>query len=97
MKNYPRAFRIAEVFQRELSNILLRKIADPRLQGVTITRVIISDDLKRATVFFDVLDKKQQLEKASKGFRSAHHLIKKELAKRIKLRFMPELHFEAEN
>ncbi|HDD44525.1 MAG TPA: 30S ribosome-binding factor RbfA [Candidatus Desulfofervidus auxilii] len=96
MKSYPRAFRIAEVFQRELADILLKKIADPRLQGVTITRVVVSEDLKLATIFFDVWDNKQKVERALKGFDSAHHFIKRELAKRVRLKFMPELRFEVE-
>jgi ribosome-binding factor A len=51
MRSYARSVRIAELFQREIADILMRKVGDPRLEGVTITRIEVSNDLKLATVF----------------------------------------------
>lgn len=94
MGSYARASRIAGLFQREVADILLRKIADPRLQGVTITRVTLSVDLKQATIFFDVWGLEQQdTKKVLAGFESAQYLIKKELANRVRLKTMPKLKF----
>ena len=93
MRSYARSVRIAELFQREIADILMRKVGDPRLEGVTITRVEVSNDLKLATVFFDVWATGGDVESVLQGFKSAHALIKKELARRVRLMFMPRLEF----
>ncbi|MCD6319430.1 MAG: 30S ribosome-binding factor RbfA [Candidatus Desulfofervidaceae bacterium] len=94
MGNYARASRVAGLFQREMADILLRKIADPRLQGVTITRVVLSADLKQATIFFDIWGLEQRdAGRVLAGFESAQNLIRKELAQRVRLKTMPKLKF----
>ncbi len=93
MRSYARSVRIAELFQREIADILMRKVGDPRLEGVTITRVEVSDDLKLATIFFDIWATEGDVEKVLRGFKSAHALIKRELARRVRLKFMPRLEF----
>ncbi len=93
MKSYARSVRIAEAFQREMAEILMRKITDPRLEGVTITHVEVTEDLRLATIFFDIWKPEDDVETVLKGFKSAHALIKRELARRVRLKFMPKLQF----
>ena len=86
--------RVASVLEREISNIVTLDIRDPRLGLVTITKVVVSQDLKVAIVYFSSLkDKSETLEtlKRAKGY------IKSVLAKRIRLKFIPNLQFEIDN
>ena len=91
MANYRRG-RINDEMQKELS-ALLREIKDPRVSGVmvSITSAQVTPDMKYATVYFSVLggDPKE----TKKGLDSAKGFIRREIGKRIRLRFTPELSF----
>jgi ribosome-binding factor A len=88
-----RTDRIEPLIQRELSDVLLTKIKDPRLSLVTITRVRLTDDLRSARVYFCVADSEERKESVFAGFRSAIGFLKRELAKRLALRYVPDLRF----
>ena len=51
--------RIAELVLRELSALIVRELRDPRLRGVTLTRVVVTDDLRHCRVFFSHLEGRQ--------------------------------------
>ena len=53
---HKRILRVREAIRRELGVILDRKMSDPRVGMVTVTRVDLSDDLKYAKVLLDELD-----------------------------------------
>jgi ribosome-binding factor A len=91
MTNFSRADRVSQLIQRELSEILQKETKDPRLKMTTITGVKLSKDLKNAKIYFSVADRDQQ--DVLKGFQSAHGHIKRTLAGRLELRYMPELRF----
>jgi ribosome-binding factor A len=86
--------RIASLLEREISSIVTQEIRDPRLGFITITKVIVSHDLKNATVYFSSLDDKIASLKILKG---AKGYIKSVLAHRIRLKFLPQLHFKIDN
>jgi ribosome-binding factor A len=88
-----RADRVGGVIQRELSNLLLTKIKDPRLNMVTITSVKITDDLRSARVFVSVVEGKERMESVLAGFNSAAGFLKSELSRRLGLRYTPTLKF----
>lgn len=77
--------------KREIADILMRKIKDPRVGFVTVTDVDVADDLRNAKVFVSVYggDKEASL----KGLTSAAPFIRSELGKRMRMRFVPELLF----
>ncbi len=88
-----RANRVADLIMADISDILLREIRDPRLRYMIITGVKLTDDLRLAKVFFVESGKdtcgpqiKTALEKAT-GF------LKRELGKKLKLRYMPDIVF----
>jgi len=81
------------LIQRELSNLLLTKIKDPRLNMVTITWVKITDDLRSARVFVSVVEGKERMESVLAGFNSAAGFLKSELSRRLGLRYTPTLKF----
>ncbi len=78
---------------REISELLVRELKDPRLRGITLTRVEMSDDLRHARVFFSHLEGATRAAAAVAGFRSAAGFIRRELGHSLKLRFTPELDF----
>jgi ribosome-binding factor A len=102
-KDYPRSRRIAEQIQRELSDIIRLELKDPRVGMITITDVEVTSDHEHAKVFFTRLGDfanagnpanaadnaavTQALEHAS-GF------LRSEVAHRMRLRIVPQLHFE---
>ncbi|MGB3340068.1 MAG: 30S ribosome-binding factor RbfA [bacterium] len=86
--------RVASVLVREISDIVIREMRDPKLGFITITSVDLSPDLKSAKVYFSCLgDKSESLQTLTraKGF------IRSSLAHRIRLRTVPELEFEIDN
>ncbi|MCG8471912.1 MAG: 30S ribosome-binding factor RbfA [Desulfobacterales bacterium] len=93
MKPYTRADRISVKIQSTLSELLRKKVNDPRLEMVTITGVDITDDLRHAQVFFCVTGEKKARYEAKSGFRSASGFLRKTLAGKLGLKFMPNLTF----
>ncbi len=84
--------RVAEAIKNELSILLVQKVRDPRLQEVSITKVDIAPDLKRAKIYFVVPDGRNG-SKALKGLERAKGFFRSQLAARINLRYTPELVF----
>ena len=49
-----RTHRVGDQILKEISNLLLRKVKDPRLKGVTVTDVRMSKDLRHAYVYYSL-------------------------------------------
>jgi ribosome-binding factor A len=84
---------VSELIHIRLSNLLERKIKDPRLEMVTITDVEVSPDASRANVYFSALGGDQSREEAKEGLESAAGWLRRELGKQLRLRRTPELIF----
>lgn len=76
-----------------LSDLILKGINDPRLAQATITGVSMSRDLRIANVYFAAHGGGHDEASMSAGFESAKGFIKRELAKELGLRYMPQLKF----
>jgi ribosome-binding factor A len=83
---------VADLVQRELTDLLRREVRDPRVGMVTITAVDVSPDLSHAKVFFTLLEQKDK-ETTLQGLQRAAGYLRSELAHRIKLYTTPELRF----
>ncbi len=88
-----RSHRVGDQILREISNLLLRKVKDPRLRGVTLTDVRMTKDLKRAFVYYSLFGRDEQKEEAQAGFESAKGFIRKEIGERLHLRYVPDIQF----
>ncbi len=93
-KDFPRARRIADQIQRELSDIIRLEIKDPRVALVTITDVEVTQDNSHAKVFFTALGEPVQQEAAGRALSHAAGFLRSELAKRLQLRTVPQLRFD---
>lgn len=93
MKPYRRSDRVGEHIRRAIAELLTNSIHDPRLETVTISGVDVAADLKLASIHFTLSGDENARQQALKGFRSAKGFIKRELAQRLGLRYMPELRF----
>lgn len=79
---------------REINNIIYRKINDPRIKFVTITRIKVSPDLRYADIFVTIFNDESQQKKALKGLKNASKFIRGELGKDLKLRYVPNIKFK---
>ena len=93
MKPFSRADRVSGQVQRALSDLLHKRIRDPRLKEVTISEVKMSPDLKLAKIYYTLPDRETARDKALGGFNSASGFIKRTLASELGLRYMPDLKF----
>lgn len=84
--------RVAEAIKHQLSILLVQKVSDPRLAGVTITAVQASPDLKQAKVYFTVPQGEPE-GPARKAMNRAKGFFRSHLAKSLNLRYTPDLHF----
>ncbi|WP_409275711.1 30S ribosome-binding factor RbfA [Neobacillus sp. SCS-31] len=89
-----RANRVGEQMKKELTDIIGRKIKDPRIGFVTVTDVQVTGDLQQATVYISVLGDEEQRENTLKGLAKAKGFIRSEIGSRIRLRKTPEIVFE---
>lgn len=89
-----RANRVGEQMKKELSDIIGRKLKDPRVGFVTVTDVEVTGDLQQAKVYLTVLGDEEQKKDTLDGLEKAKGFIRSEVGKRIRLRKIPELIFE---
>ncbi len=95
-REFKRTDRVAEQLQRELALILQQEIKDPRVGMPTVLAVEITRDLQHAKVFVSFLgkDEPEQVEEALKVLSKAEGFIRSTLAGRVRMRVMPQLHFQ---
>ncbi|MEJ6400718.1 30S ribosome-binding factor RbfA [Nicoliella lavandulae] len=94
-----RVGRLQQEIQREVNDLLLKEVRDPRVKGVTITGVDVTGDLQQATIFYSILsDKKSDEENTQKGLDKATGMIRSALGARLRNVYKtPEIHFELDD
>jgi len=92
---YKRSDRVADLLQREIADLLLRRIKDPRVSNVTITAAEVTSDLQNAKIFYCVMGNPAAEEKKStaEGLGKARGFIRLELGKRLHMKSVPQLTF----
>ena len=93
MKPYTRAERISMKIQAAITDLLSKKIQDPRMEMATISHVKMSPDLRIADVYVTVFGEKKRMREALEGFKKSKGFIKKSIAPQLGLKYMPELRF----
>jgi ribosome-binding factor A len=92
-REYARSTRVEEMVRREVSDIIRRVIKDPRVAGVTLTRIKVADDLRNATVFFGVLDRIDQASAVEEALNHSAGFIHHHLVRRLAQKVVPRLVF----
>ncbi|MCA9933645.1 MAG: 30S ribosome-binding factor RbfA [Ardenticatenaceae bacterium] len=85
--------RTAEQIQYILSELMQRSMGDPRLHGVTITEVVIDRELQHADIYVNALGDESREEEVLAALQHAVGYLRHELAQRMQVRTMPQLHF----
>ncbi|HKG11707.1 MAG TPA: 30S ribosome-binding factor RbfA [Pyrinomonadaceae bacterium] len=85
--------QIAEVIREEVSQIVGYELEDPRVAGVTVTDVRVTENLRDASVY--VLTQGTEAERAAamKALLKAAPYVRRQLGTVLNLRYTPELHF----
>jgi len=87
--------RVNNLLRQEISALLQRQVKDPRLGNfVAITEVSTSPDLKYAKVFVSCIGGKGERQEILSALAGASGLFRNELARRLRLRHIPELNFQ---
>lgn len=87
--------RVRQEILREVNNILMREIKDPRVEGVTITDVDLTGDLQQATIYYSTLsDLAGQRQKTQAGLDASTGKIRSLLGKKLSIYTTPEIKFE---
>lgn len=93
MKPYSRSERICNKIQSAISDLLSRKMYDPRIEMATVSGVKMTEDLRIAYVYIAVFGGPKKASDALDGFRKSKGFIKKSIAPTLGLKYMPELKF----
>jgi len=88
-----RAGRLAGRVQEEVSEIIQRKMKDPRLGFVTVTSVKLTADLRHASIYFSVMGGEEDKKNSLAGLESASPFIRSELGRRLRVKHIPDLKF----
>jgi ribosome-binding factor A len=104
-KEFSRATRVAEQMQRELADLLMFEVKDPRIGMVTITAVEVTGDMAHAKIFYSAPQAKatqaksnatnhaKTLQSIQNGLENSAGYLRTQVAKRMLLRTVPQLHF----
>ncbi|MDO8602310.1 MAG: 30S ribosome-binding factor RbfA [Candidatus Omnitrophota bacterium] len=92
-----RSERVEGQLKKEISRILQEDLKDPRIGFVTIARIDLTGDLRYARIYFSILGDDAAKEESLKGIKSAIGFIRKLIAERMNLRYVPELYFKLDN
>ena len=96
-KQTNRMSKVDEEIKRELSVIISQDLKNPNITGlISVTKVKTSPDLKSAKVYVSILNSKSK-KNTMQGLKNASGFIRSELARRIVLRYTPELIFEIDD
>ena len=88
-----RVEKLQELIKEETSQIILRELKDPRIGFVTVTGVEVTGDLREAKIYVSLMGSEEAIAASWAGLISSLGFVRRELGKRIRLRFTPEISF----
>lgn len=93
MLPYKRSQRVGHLLRKELSDIIMNRMKDPRLGFLTVTEVDLTQDLKLARVYVSVM-RQEERQATMEALESSRAFIRAELAGRLSMRAVPSLEFK---
>jgi ribosome-binding factor A len=91
-----RTERVSEVLREELAEMIAYELSDPRIGDVAVTEVLVSPDRKHAQVRLHLSNEDRKKRESIEALEGARHFLRRQLALRLNLFRVPELHFEAD-
>lgn len=91
-----RSERVSEALREELSEIIAYELSDPRIGDAAVTEVLLSPNMRHAQVRLHLPTDGDRRRETILALEGARHFLRRELAKRLNLYRVPELHFEAD-
>ncbi|BBO35470.1 ribosome-binding factor A [Lacipirellula parvula] len=73
---------------------ILADLKDPRIEGVTVTKVEVSPDMRQAKVFVSIMGDDRAADLCMHGLQSSAGYLQQKIAKRIDTRYTPRVIFE---
>ena len=97
-QDFNRSDRLSDQIRTEVSFILQKEVKDPRLKGLTIIKVDLSKDIKKAYILFSALNSFNHidLEEVRAVLEKAKGFIRSMLGKRLEIKRIPELFFDTD-
>lgn len=86
--------RMNERVQEILSELLLVEVKDPRLRGVTVTKVQLDREFQMAKVYVNALGEEDRRDEVLAALERAKGFLRREVGARVRLRRTPDLRFE---
>jgi ribosome-binding factor A len=96
MHPYKRSARVGDLIKKEVADIIMHRLKDPRLGFITVTAARVSDDLRHAKIYVSILEDEKR-EESLRILSSSAGFIRVELARKVKIKFIPELVFKIDN
>ena len=90
---YKRSQRVSDSIKKEVASIFLFKVNDPRLRNITITNVVLSDDLSNAKIFYSSINLKDEEVSIKKALDKSKGFVRTMLWKSISLKKIPNISF----
>ena len=91
-----RAERVSEALREELGEMIAYELTDPRIGEATVTEVLVSPDMRHAQVRLHLSADIAKQKETIRALDGARHFLRRQLAERLTLFRVPELHFEAD-
>jgi ribosome-binding factor A len=89
-----RVLKAAEAIREVVGMAILADLRDPRIEGVTVTQVEVSPDMRQAKVYVSIMGDDAAQRTCLHGLQSAAGFLQQKIAKRIDTRYTPRLKFE---
>lgn len=92
VRSSSRCGRLGDLMHRELAKLIRDECKDPRLGMVTISSVVVTEDLSFARVYITVLEDDKQV-KSLEALNHAAGFFRMQMAKKVTLRTVPRISF----
>lgn len=86
--------RIADRILQIIGSLLVQEVSDPRLQDLTVTKVVVDRELQYATIHVASFDPEAQQKEVLAALRGASSFLRRELSQRLHTRTLPQLRFQ---
>jgi ribosome-binding factor A len=85
--------RIEEEIMTLIAELILRRVKDPRVANVSITRVEAAKDYSTAKILYNIVGGANDPAAVQQGLVSCSGYLRGQIGKRLRLRVIPELIF----